>query len=50
MTIEADIKHWLPYILVGLLLAVALSRLLVWYVRRRRAPRSLAAGSQPAAT
>ncbi len=50
MTSEADIKHWLPYILAGLLLAVAVIRLMVWSVRCRRAPRSLAEGSKPAAT
>ncbi len=41
--VKADLRHGLPYILAGLLLVVALVRLVVWYVRRRRAQRMLAA-------
>jgi membrane protein DedA with SNARE-associated domain len=42
--LEEEILHWLPEILGGLLVLVGLIRLIVWYVRRRRAQRILAAG------
>ena len=35
--LKADIKHLLPFILLGLLLLIAIIRLIVWQVRRRRA-------------
>ena len=34
---QADLKHHLPFILAGLLVLVAIIRLIVWRVRRRRA-------------
>ena len=40
--LKADIKHLLPFILAGLLVLVAIIRLIVWRVRRRRARIALA--------
>jgi membrane protein DedA with SNARE-associated domain len=42
--LETEIRHWLPAILGGLLLLGGIIRLIVWYVRRRRAQRILDAG------
>ena len=45
---KADIKHLLPFILAGLLVLVAIIRLIVWQIRRRRA--QIALGEIAAAT
>ena len=34
--LNKDLKHSLPYVLLGLLVVVAIVRLIVWFVRRRR--------------
>ena len=44
--LKADIKHLLPFILAGLLVLVAIIRLLVWRIRRRRAQRTLKKNSE----
>ena len=39
--LKADLKHLLPFILAGLLVVVAIIRLIVWRVRRHRAQQIL---------
>jgi len=41
VNLKADLKHLLPFILLGLLVLVGIIRLIVWQVRRRRARRAL---------
>jgi membrane protein DedA with SNARE-associated domain len=48
--LQKDLKHVLPYVLGVLLVVVAIVRLIVWFVRRRRAQRALAAKAAGAET
>ena len=46
VNLKADLKHLLPFILLGLLVLVGVIRLIVWQVRRRRARCALAAATR----